>query len=217
MTDSTPPPPPGFPPAPAPKKNRTNAIIIGAAAAIIAAIVTTGIVVVQSRDDDSSTGSTVTAASPEPSSASSTEPTATPRQEAFNIGDTADIETAGLNFSAGVLNYEDKGITGLPEMLGAGQKWAVVEAKVCNKGTEVIAVSTYPWSLAYADGARVESAGMNAGDLPQPLYPMDAKVKGGDCVRGNIVFQVPKEGRPERILYSPSDVAEPVEWSVTKA
>ncbi|WP_279926498.1 hypothetical protein [Streptomyces chengmaiensis] len=45
---------------------------------------------------------------------------------------------------------------------------------------------------------------------------MDAPVKGGDCVRGNILFEVPKEGRAERVLYWPEGLDEQVEWLVTK-
>lgn len=147
----------------------------------------------------------------------STPPSAspTPTRETLHVGDTVDIGEP-LVISAAVLAYDDEGIAGVPELLGAGQKWAVAEVKVCNTGDEVMSVSPGPWSLAYAGGVRVESAGMNAGDLPQPLYPMDAKVKGGDCVRGNIAFQVPEAGRAERVLYSPSDLDEPVEWLVGK-
>jgi hypothetical protein len=165
-------------------------------------------------DDDTPT---VTKASDSPSASPTPTPTPTPspRKEELKLGDTANIST-DLKFSAAALAYTDKGITGIPEMLSAGQKWAVVMVKVCNKGTEPFGVSPYPWSLAYADGVRVESAGMNAGELPQPLYPMDAKVSAGDCVKGNVVFQVPKEGRPERVLYTPQDLDEPVEWQVAK-
>jgi hypothetical protein len=106
-------------------------------------------------------------------------------------------------------------VKGVPEALSSGQKWAVLMVKVCNQDAEPISTSPLVWSLAYADGARVEAAGMNAGELPQPLYPMDAKVSGGDCVKGNIAFQVPKAGRPERVLYSPDVVDEPVEWRVS--
>lgn len=148
-------------------------------------------------------------ASPTPS------PTPPPSQDTLKLGDTADIDAEG-KFSAAALAYQDTGVKGIPEMLGAGQKWAVLMVKVCNKDTEPIETTTVVWSLAYEDGARVESAGMNAGELPQPLYPMDAKVSGGDCVKGNIAFQVPKEGSPERVLYSPDVLDEPVEWQVGK-
>ncbi|MDH2388185.1 hypothetical protein QCN29_05145 [Streptomyces sp. HNM0663] len=57
---------------------------------------------------------------------------------------------------------------------------------------------------------------MSGGDAPRPLYPLDAPVKGGDCVRGNILFEVPKEGRAERVLYWPEGLDEQVEWLVTK-
>lgn len=168
-----------------------------------------------SSDDESPGKQTVTKASPTPSPASPS-PSPSPSEDTFKVGDTADIEADGFKFSAAVLDYTDKGVTGVPELLSEGQKWAVAMVKVCNAGDEAFGVTPFPWSLAYADGVRVEAAGMNAGDLPQPLYPMDARVKGGDCVKGNIVFTVPKAGRAERVLYSPGDLAEPVEWQVGK-
>lgn len=217
MAHTTPPPMPEHQPsAPPPaKRNRTNAIIIGSAAAVIAAIVTTGVVVANSRDDGQSASSpTVSKATGAP------KPTHTPspakERQAFKVGDTAEIKATDTDFTAAVLAFKDEGINGGPGLLSAGEKWAIVEAKVCNKGAEGFAVSPFVWSLAYTDGARVEPTHISGSELPQPLYPMDAKVNAGDCIRGNITFQVPKEGRPERVLYSPDDVDEPVEWAITK-
>lgn len=141
-------------------------------------------------------------------------PSPSPSAETLHVGDTAQIDASDAKFTATVLKYQDKGIKGVPEMLSPGQKWAALEVKVCNTGTDVFGISPLVWSLAYADGARIEAAGINAGDLPQPLYPMDAKVKAGDCVRGYIAFQVPEAGRPERVLYSPDSLDEPAEWWV---
>ncbi|MFI6208892.1 DUF4352 domain-containing protein [Streptomyces sp. NPDC051041] len=118
--------------------------------------------------------------------------------------------------SATALTYRDEGIKDSLSLLNTGQKWATLEVKVCNKGSKPIETTPFVWSLAYPDGARVEPAGTTAGDLPQPLYPMNAKVGSGDCVRGNIAFQVSKEGRPERVLYSPGMLDEPVEWQISK-
>ncbi|MET8826080.1 DUF4352 domain-containing protein [Streptomyces sp. NPDC004610] len=215
MSNTTPPPVPDFqPPPPAPPKSRTNLVIIGSAAAVIIAIVATGAVVVNSRDDG---GAEPTVAKATNTEASSVEPSAepSPPAEPLKLGDTADI-TTDITFSAAALSYKDKSIKGIPDFLSAGQKWAALEVKVCNTGSAPFETSTYTWSLAYADGARVESAGMNAGELPQPVYPMDAKVGADDCVRGHIAFQVPEEGRPERVLYSPAGLDEPVEWQVGK-
>ncbi|MFD9464366.1 DUF4352 domain-containing protein [Streptomyces sp. NPDC060027] len=216
MSQDPTPPVSSIPSPEPPRKNRTNAIIIGAAAAVIAAIVTTGIVVVQTRDDGDNKAAATVAQATTPAAKSSS-PSPTPSQETLKIGDTAKVESADTQFTAAVLAYRDKGITGVPEMLSSGQKWAALEVKVCNTGTDGFGVTPTVWSLAYADGARIEAAGMNAGELPQPLYPMEAKVKAGDCVRGNIAFQVPKQGRPERVLYSPDTLDEPAEWQVSKS
>lgn len=180
-----------------------------AAAGLLAALLTTGC---GSSDDEPS----VTKASPPPATSTTPDAKPSPSEKPLTIGDTADIKDTEVDISAAALAYTDHGITGIPEMLSAGQKWAVLEVKLCNKGEEAIGVSPMPWSLAYADGARVESAGLNAGELPQPLYPMDAKIKADDCVRGNIPFTVPEEGRPERVLYTIEDLDEPVEWAVPK-
>lgn len=215
MSHDTPPMPTVPPPPPEPKRSRTNLVIIGSALAVIAAIITTGIVVANASDDDSEREPTVAKATA--TETTSPTPSASPSRtrETLQLGDTADID-ADTQFSAAALAYKDRSITGIPELLSAGQKWAVLDVKVCNTDSEPIQVSPLVWSLAYADGSRVESAGMNAGELPQPLYPMDAKVSSGDCVRGHIAFQVPKDGRPERVLYSPDALDEPVEWQVGK-
>jgi hypothetical protein len=158
---------------------------------------------------------TVTKASDTPSPT----PTPSPSEEQleFKLGDTANITTAEGAFTAAALSYRDTGIhSSVPDLLESGQKWAIVEAKYCNKGKETVTVSPFPWSLAYEDGARVEATHLSGADLPPPLYPMDAKVKAGDCVRGNITFQVPTDGRPDRVFYSPEVLDEPVEWQVTK-
>lgn len=208
MSNTTPPAPP------APKRNHTNTIIISTAAVLIAGIITAGIAISNSQDS-SNPSPTVAKATSTPASTTKPSPTPSPSQQKLKLGDTVDIDS-DVQSSATVLAYQDKGIRGLAELLGTDQKWAVAEVKVCNRGTEPFPVTTFVWSLAYEDGTRVESAGTNAGDLPQPLYPMDAKVSGGDCVRGNIAFQVPKSGRPDRVLYSPDSLDGPVEWQVGK-
>lgn len=143
-------------------------------------------------------------------------PTPSPSQETLKLGDTADIDTADSKFTAATLAYKDSGIPDVAQLLNADQKWAALEVKVCNKGPETIGVSPFPWSLAYKDGARVEATHMTGNELPQPLYPLEAKVKNGDCVRGYVLFQAPKKGTPERVLYSPEMLDEPAEWQLGK-
>lgn len=159
---------------------------------------------------------TVTKATDNPSASNSPSPSPTPSAETLKVGDTVNISTRN-EFSATVLAYKDRGITGPPGLLQAGNKLAAVEVKICNKGDQPFPVSPFTWSLAYEDGARVEPFHVSGSELPQPVYPMDAKVKGGDCVRGNVTFEVPESwARPERVLYSPADLDEPVEWQIGK-
>lgn len=220
MSTATPPPAPAAPPQPQPqppKRNPTNTIIISSAAVLIAGIVTAGVVISDSRDNDDPTPTVVKAAITPPAGSEKTSPPSSPNQNTFKLGDTADINSEDGKFSAAALSYRDTGIrSGIPGLLESGQKWAIVEAKLCNQSSEVMTVSPFPWTLAYADGARVEATHLSGTDLPPPLYPMDAKVKAGDCVRGNITFKVPKESQAERVLYSPDVLDEPVEWKIGK-
>ncbi|GAB2769247.1 DUF4352 domain-containing protein [Streptomyces bullii] len=181
--------------------------------AIATVILFTGLAVGCSGGSDDPTVAKATdtpPASPTPS------PTPSPSQETYKLGDTVDVSTADGKFTAAALAYKDRGIPDVAELLQADQKWAALEVKVCNKDAEGFGVSPFVWSLAYADGARVEATHMTGNELPRPLYPLDAKVKAGDCVRGNVLFQVPKAGRPERVLYSPDVLDEPVEWTAAK-
>ncbi|MBZ4016261.1 hypothetical protein CCS38_11015 [Streptomyces purpurogeneiscleroticus] len=96
----------------------------------------------------------------------------------------------------------------------AGYVWAALEVKVCSTEGQEVYVNNTPWSLAYADGARVEPSSVTYGDFPRPEYPIgDTAVRVGDCVRGKIVFPVPGNQRPERVVYAPPS-SDAVEWSV---
>lgn len=182
-------------------------------ATITAALLLVGLTVGCSSDSDEPTAAKATST---PSTASnSPSPSPSPTQETYKLGDTVDID-AGTTFSTAALSLKDAGIAGVPGVLKSGQKWTAVEVKVCNTDTGPITVTPFVWQLAYADGARFEATSMSGGDFPQPLYPVDAKVRGGDCVRGHVLFEVPKEGDAERVLYSPDALDEPVEWQLGK-
>ncbi|MDK1344184.1 DUF4352 domain-containing protein [Streptomyces sp. 378] len=182
--------------------------------ALAACLLLAGTVSCSSNGDDSKP--TVAKASETQSASPTPSPSPSPSRETLKLGDTADIDAEG-KLSAATRIYKDEGIPDVVSLLNADQKWAALEVKVCNKGPESITVTPFVWSLAYADGARVEATHMTGNELPQPLYPVEAKVKVGDCVRGNVLFQAPKKGRPERVLYSPDALDEPVEWTVPKA
>jgi hypothetical protein len=203
-----------MPEQPPTRPSNKKLIAIVAGATVVAFGLGGGAAVLLQGDDGSDDKPTVVKASPESVSPS---PSASPSQrlETLKLGDTAEINAEG-KFTAAALTYKDSGIPDVAQLLNSDQKWATLEVKVCNKDPEPITVTPFPWSLAYPDGARVEATHMTGNELPQPLYPLEAKVKNGDCVRGNVLFQVPKQGAPERVLYAPDALDEPAEWQIPK-
>lgn len=211
------PPQPTQPPQPAPQNVSLKKVIaLVAGAAVAAFAIGGGVALLLQNDDGGSDDKPTIAKATETSTPPSPTPSPSEEEQEFQLGDTVDIDDGMGALTATAVGYRDTGVKGWPEALGPGEKWAVLDVKVCNTSGDPIQTSPLPWSLGYEGGVRVDSAGMNAGDLPKPLYPMDAKVAAGDCVRGNIAFQVPEEGRPERVLYSPEVLDEPVEWQVPK-
>ncbi|NWF28483.1 DUF4352 domain-containing protein [Streptomyces sp. PKU-EA00015] len=167
--------------------------------------------VTKSDKTEAAPTSTPTTPSPEPSKSQTT----------FAIGETADIndEENGAHFTASVIAYTqpEKGPEAALEGLG-GEIWATAEVKVCNTKGVTFSVSQFPWSLEYKDGTRIEVTGLNGGDMPKPEFPTDdVSVKEGRCVRGKIPFPVPSAKRPERIVYAPQSLPEPIDWTVPKA
>lgn len=167
---------------------------------------------------DTDTKVTKSDAKPEPAATTATpEPTPT-QQTTFVVGETADIDDAAndVAFNATVIAYAQpvKGPQPPTPELG-GDTWATAEIKVCNVKGQTFTVSQFPWSLVYEDGTRMEVTGLNGGDLPKPEFPTDdVSVKPGDCVRGKIPYPVTGTKRPERIVYAPQSMDEPLEWTV---
>lgn len=170
-----------------------------------------------SSDDDGKPAVSKATDTPTDSPTPTPSPTPSEQQLELNVGDTANVDGDNGKFTVAALSYRDTGIHSIiPDLLKDGQKWALVEAKMCNHTGQTVPATPFPWSLAYADGARIESTAITGTDLPGPLYPEETKVKDGDCVRGNIMFEVPKDGRAERVVYAPDVIEDPVEWQVSK-
>ncbi|GGY82966.1 hypothetical protein GCM10010363_74500 [Streptomyces omiyaensis] len=123
---------------------------------------------------------------------------------------------AGVSGTSTAISYEQgiKSVGSAAESSGTpGYIWAALELKVCStKG--VFTANTFPWTLAYSDGARVEASGTTWDDFPKPEFPIETKLSPGKCVRGKVVYPVPGDSRPETIVYAPQTVTVPVEWAV---
>ncbi|MET8508799.1 DUF4352 domain-containing protein [Streptomyces sp. NPDC004787] len=92
-----------------------------------------------------------------------------------------------------------------------GDEWAALEVKVCSvKGN--ITVNSASWQLATSDGVRYQPQFASGG--PKPEFADGSKLAAGDCLRGNIMFAVPKGTRPATAVYAPASVTEPKKWSL---
>ncbi|MET3984292.1 hypothetical protein [Streptomyces sp. PvR034] len=124
----------------------------------------------------------------------------------------------GASGTTVVLAYQQPAKGSMPPGEGLGVDdavWATVEVKVCNKQGPDISSDQQPWSLAFADGTRTQTTGLNGGDLPKPEYPtLPTVVKAGDCLRGKIPFPVSKDRRPTKIIYQSASALTSTEWAV---
>lgn len=98
----------------------------------------------------------------------------------------------------------------------AGYVWAYTDLKLCvTKGSYTD--DTTSWTLYYSDGSRVKPSSSTYDDFPKPEFPTQVTVTADKCARGKLVFPVPGGKRPASVLYSPSGLAKPKEWTVPKA
>lgn len=98
------------------------------------------------------------------------------------------------------------------EFGGADTRLCVVK----TDGNRNAGISWGPWSLGFADDTTIDPvSSWSAEWFSVPLYPATAKmVRPGHCIRGWILFEVPKGKRPTRIAYSPDSAANPTEWAI---
>jgi hypothetical protein len=121
---------------------------------------------------------------------------------------------AGTGFVvATAFGYNPPAATGGSPLPGGGS-WASADVQACaQQGTVFpVSVSDGTWSLRLADGT---AAGAWHGDdpaFPQPRYAeTPTSLQAGQCLRGWVVFQVPANGLPQLVRYSPQG-AEPIDW-----
>ncbi|MFK0159491.1 DUF4352 domain-containing protein [Streptomyces sp. NPDC090499] len=133
----------------------------------------------------------------------------------FESSDTADP----FEGSVAVLGYK-QGVTSVgsasEEAGESGYVWAYADLKVCStKGSYTDDNSS--WTLYYSDGSRVDPSSSTYDDFPKPEFPVQVTITAGKCARGKLVFPVPGGKRPAAVLYAPSGLQEPKEWTVPKA
>ncbi|MFJ3662164.1 hypothetical protein ACIPPM_17075 [Streptomyces sp. NPDC090119] len=134
------------------------------------------------------------------------------------FGSTADADEV-FEASVAVLGYK-QGFTSVgkasEESGEPGYEWAYADIKTCAAEGSYLE-STTSWTLYYADGSRVEPSSSTWADFPKPEYPAEVTLTAGKCARGKLAFPVPGDKRPESVIYAPSGLDEPQEWTLAKS
>lgn len=102
-----------------------------------------------------------------------------------------------------------------------GAVYAGADVKYCNvRSAKELSVSWEPWSLEFGDDTLIGAVDTwSPSWVSVPLYPPVGKVLPvGQCVRGWVLFAVPKTRRPARVTYAPAgddgDQVPPTDWSI---
>lgn len=138
------------------------------------------------------------------------------------LGAVQTFDTSAMDFKAVAYRYRQPLPSAFPPDR-RGYTYAGVDARVCItslKDADVVPLSWMPWSLEFADDTTTEpTSGWSDDWFRVPLYPADEKlVRPGGCVRGWVLFEVPKNQRPVRVVYSPDSGTEegiaPATWAI---
>lgn len=100
-----------------------------------------------------------------------------------------------------------------------GYEYGGADTRLCvvkTDGNRSAGISWGPWSLAFPDDSTIDSASSWSADwFRVPLYPGSEKLlRPGQCVRGWILFEVPKGKHPSKVVYAPESAASPTEWAL---
>lgn len=173
-----------------------------------------------SSSDSSSNKATSSSPTPTPTTSSPTPSTTPTADPVLTFGQTVPFDDPSDNDpvrgNATVLGYRHniRSVGSAADESGTpGYVWAALDIKVCSESGAFLA-TTPPWTLSYADGARVSASSTTYGDFPKPAFPFETQLTAGKCVKGNIVFAVPDSPRPSTVIYAPQSLDKPREWTV---
>lgn len=105
-----------------------------------------------------------------------------------------------------------------PAPEAAGTEWAAAEVQVCTGPTvpEGAFVSGQFWKLRDANNGQYDGSSTGYSQFPEPQFPIEQPVSGGECFRGWIVFPVVIGIALTAIVYTSPSIQPPFPtWTVS--
>lgn len=145
----------------------------------------------------SSAATATTSPSPMPRLTAAPTTTAAPR-----LGTEQRLTDWDGDLKVTVLSYKQPVATSAPRPDERGYEYGALTVKVCNDDDHTQTVNTSPFRLVYSDDTEIESTNTGYNQFPKPEFPWgDHSLAKGRCVKGAIVFEVPKKTKPQEASY----------------
>ena len=136
-----------------------------------------------------------------------------PSQQELRIGETATLRYADTST---VYSYVSPAQSANEfRQPKAGYQFAVIDVETCAGSVEVtdptgstqLNINPFQFSLQMPDNTRIQP---NLFAAPEPTLP-SANLSAGDCVRGNVSFEVPQGQTPTFVL---QEAVPPAKWAI---
>jgi hypothetical protein len=142
---------------------------------------------------------TTSSASPSPMA---TAPSPTPTADEHKLGSEQRLTDWDGDLRVAVLSYKQPVAKSAPQPDDRGYEYGSLVVKVCNSDDHTQTGNTTPFQLVYSDDTEIESTNTGYNQFPKPEFPWgDHALAVGRCVKGSIVFEVPKRMRPKEATY----------------
>ncbi|MEV6866487.1 DUF4352 domain-containing protein [Streptosporangium subroseum] len=158
----------------------------------------------------------VTAAAPLDRSSSTSSPTPTPTAQATPAAIGSTQETRDGDSVLKVSAVRTRLLKPISKALSRpGHEYLAIDVKLCvtENASEPVTVLSAPWMLSFAEDATSKALIASPSWFDVPIYPQVQTVRPGDCVRGWIPFEIPKDSKPRTLLYQPN-IGDALEWRV---
>lgn len=185
-------------------------------------IIATAAILLVSSCSSSGTPKPTASAGGAPSATETPTPEALPTESPTEIGSTVISlgDTTQISYTDGpgtgsltVYSYKQPVASSAPRPQTSGYTWGAIDVKECAGENDT--VNNSPWTLVYGDDTQLEPSSLGYNQFPEPEFPFgDKNLPSGRCVRGWIVFPVPKTTKPTMVEFALGGDGSVIDWQL---